>query len=116
MLSLGFDGVIDVSVGVVGTIEVSLGVVGAIVVSAGWFVMVLVSAPVVTAVVSPRSGAAPISSSPRWQAASVAAAASIQIIFMWTLQSRRPDPARSGRCRLIVVSPRANDVKFAGQV
>jgi hypothetical protein len=76
-------------VGVVGTVVVSVrielvsgvvGVVGAIVVSA----LIPVSAGVWTVVVSPRAGAAPVSSSARlWQAASVAAAARIQIAFIW---------------------------------
>jgi hypothetical protein len=77
-----------VSVGVVGAalVVVSVGVVGVIAVSAGCAVLVVSNPPVVvsfvTAVVSPRSGAAPMSSSPLlWQAASDAAAASIQSIF-----------------------------------
>ena len=49
---------------------------------------------VVTAVVSPRSGAAPVSSDLLWQAAKVAAAASIQIIFMvFAPRSDRYPPA-----------------------
>jgi hypothetical protein len=77
-----------VSVGVAGdvgaalVVSVGVGLVGAMDVSLGWVVDVVSKPPVVvsvrTAVVSPRSGAAPISSSPRlWQAASVAAAASM---------------------------------------
>ena len=79
-VSLGVVGTIPVSLGVVGTIDVSLGVVGTAAVSVG--VVGTIEVSVMTAVVSPRSGAAPMSSSPRWQAASVAAAASIQIIFI----------------------------------
>jgi hypothetical protein len=66
--------------GATGATAVSLGV-GTIAVSLGCAVTPAVS--VVTAVVSPRSGAAPTSSSDRlWQAARVATAAKIQRVFM----------------------------------
>src|SRR5262245_51579790 len=78
-----------VSVGVVGTgaaLVVSVGAAGAIPVSAGCAVVVVSNLPAVAslapAVGSPYAGAAPASSSPRLsQAASDAAAASIQSIF-----------------------------------
>lgn len=68
-----------------GAIAVSLGAgAGAMVVSLGCAVVsMVVVVSLVTAVVSPRSGAAPTSSSDRlWQAARVAAAAKIQRVFM----------------------------------
>ena len=76
VVSYPVSGVIDVSAGagVVGAAVVSTG--AAMVVSAGW----------VTAVVSPRSGAAPVSSSDLlWHAARVAAAARIQRVFICSL-------------------------------
>jgi hypothetical protein len=59
----------------------------------------VVSYPLFTEAVSPRSGAAPVSSEDRlWQAAKVAAAARIQRVFMFS-PSGDPSPARRGRRR-----------------
>src|SRR6185295_16508677 len=72
-----------------------------------------IAVSVLTAAVSPRSGAAPVSSARLWQAAKVAAAARIQRVFMISPSGDR-GPARRGVVADIR-QPRACDAKLEAE-